>query len=111
MKPADYKPWETFPHRHLLSLRDWSGADIAYTLDVAATLKAWQKKRIPHPLLSGKTLAMIFTKPSTRPRLSVEVGMYQLESNTRLPARVPEGESWPLDAVPLPVVVEASPGP
>jgi 4-amino-4-deoxy-L-arabinose transferase-like glycosyltransferase len=41
----------------------------------------------------------------------LEVGMYQLESNTRLPARGPEGESWPLDAVPLPVVVEASTGP
>lgn len=39
------------------------------------------------------------------------VGMYQLESNTRLAARGAEGESWPLDAVPLPVVIEASPGP
>lgn len=41
----------------------------------------------------------------------LQVGMYQLESNTRLPARGPRGESWPLDAVPLPVVFQAGAGP
>jgi hypothetical protein len=42
---------------------------------------------------------------------SLEVGMYQLEENTRLSARGAEGEAWPLDAVPLPVTVEVHPGP
>jgi len=41
----------------------------------------------------------------------LEVGMYQLESNTRLAARGTAGESWPQDAAPLPVVIEASPSP
>ena len=47
-------------------------------LTLAADLKAKQKAGIPHPLLAGKTLGMIFEKSSTRTRVSFEVGMYQL---------------------------------
>lgn len=47
-------------------------------LETAIDLKAKTKAGIPHPILAGKTLGMIFTKSSTRTRVSFEVGMYQL---------------------------------
>lgn len=64
--------------KHLLSLHDWSPEDIEKALTLAAKLKKEQKEGIPHPLLKGKTLGMIFSKSSTRTRVSFEVGMYQL---------------------------------
>ena len=67
--------------KHLLSLHDWSPEDIKTALTLAAKLKKEQKEGIPHPLLKGKTLGMIFTKSSTRTRVSFEVGMYQLGGN------------------------------
>ena len=45
-------------------------------LDLADQLKYDQKHGIPHPRLQGKALAMIFSKNSTRTRLSFEVGMF-----------------------------------
>ncbi len=47
-------------------------------LSTAAKLKSDMKKGIRLPLLFGKTLAMIFTKSSTRTRVSFETGIYQL---------------------------------
>ncbi|MGN1059395.1 MAG: ornithine carbamoyltransferase [Clostridia bacterium] len=64
--------------KHLLSLHDWTSDDIQAALSLAAKLKQEQKEGIPHPLLQGKTLGMIFSKSSTRTRVSFEVGMYQL---------------------------------
>ncbi len=64
--------------KHLLTLHDWSAADIQETLDLADKLKYEQKNGIEHHHLKGKTLGMIFTKSSTRTRVSFEVGMYQL---------------------------------
>ena len=64
--------------KHLLSLHDWSGEEIKECLALAERLKKQQKEGIPHHLLKGKTLGMIFTKSSTRTRVSFEVGMYQL---------------------------------
>ena len=58
--------------------RDVSFEDLDYLLDVAVDLKAKTKAGIEHHLLKGKSLAMIFTKSSTRTRVSFEVGMYQL---------------------------------
>ena len=58
--------------------RDVSFSDLDYLLDTAIDLKAKTKAGIEHHLLKGKTLAMIFTKSSTRTRVSFEVGMYQL---------------------------------
>ena len=64
--------------KHLLKLLDLSGEEIVGLLDLADRLKAERKAGIPHPLLAGKTLGMIFEKSSTRTRVSFETGMYQL---------------------------------
>ncbi|MGH7361662.1 MAG: ornithine carbamoyltransferase, partial [Candidatus Methylomirabilales bacterium] len=52
--------------RDFITLHDWSAPEISALLAEAAALKAKQKARIPHALLPGKTLAMIFEKPSLR---------------------------------------------
>lgn len=65
-------------NKHLLTLHDWSTQEILDTLDLADELKYKQKNGIEHHILKGKTLGMIFTKSSTRTRVSFEVGMYQL---------------------------------
>ena len=62
----------------LLSIHALSADDVDEILTFAADLKAKQKAGIPHPILAGKTLGMIFEKASTRTRVSFEVGMYQL---------------------------------
>lgn len=64
--------------KHLLTLHDWSADDILSTLELADELKQKQKQGIEHHILKGKTLGMIFSKSSTRTRVSFEVGMYQL---------------------------------
>jgi ornithine carbamoyltransferase len=52
--------------------------EIYQVLSLALKLKNEQKQGIVHHILKGKALAMIFTKSSTRTRVSFEVGMYQL---------------------------------
>ena len=64
--------------KHLLKLLDLSRKEIIELLDLADKLKAERKAGIPHPILAGKTLGMIFEKSSTRTRVSFETGMYQL---------------------------------
>ena len=64
--------------KDLLKLLDLTREDIALILDTADKLKAEQKAGIKHDFPSGKTLAMIFAKNSTRTRVSFEVGIYQL---------------------------------
>lgn len=64
--------------KDLLKLLDLTEAEILEILDTAAELKAQQKAGQAHPLLAGKTLAMIFSKHSTRTRVSFETGIYQL---------------------------------
>ena len=64
--------------KHLLSLYDWSPEEILETLDLADELKKDNKEGREHHYLKGKTLGMIFSKSSTRTRVSFEVGMYQL---------------------------------
>ncbi|HKV67257.1 MAG TPA: ornithine carbamoyltransferase [Gaiellales bacterium] len=61
-----------------LRVDDLSPAAIEAVLDLADHLKALQSRRLPHPWLAGRTLGMIFEKPSTRTRVSFEVGMVQL---------------------------------
>lgn len=64
--------------KHLLKLSDLTGEEILKILNLADQLKYEQKNGIEHHLLKGKTLGMIFSKSSTRTRVSFEVGMYQL---------------------------------
>lgn len=64
--------------RDLLSMQDLTPADITAILKLASKLKKEQKAGRARPLLRGKTLGMIFQKPSTRTRVSFEVGMNQL---------------------------------
>ena len=64
--------------RSFTRVADWSREELVATLDLADDLKARQGRREEHHLLAGRTLAMIFQKPSTRTRVSFEVGMTQL---------------------------------
>lgn len=64
--------------KHLLKLGDLTSEQIFEILNLADQLKYEQKHGIEHKLLKGKTLGMIFSKASTRTRVSFEVGMYQL---------------------------------
>ena len=64
--------------KDLLSIHDLTVDQVEHILSFAAQLKTLQKAGIPHRLLEGKTLGMIFEKSSTRTRVSFEVGMYQL---------------------------------
>jgi ornithine carbamoyltransferase len=64
--------------RDFLRIRAWSKADLETVLDLADELKRLQRRREPHRLLPGRSLGMIFQKPSTRTRVSFEVGIAQL---------------------------------
>jgi ornithine carbamoyltransferase len=64
--------------RHFLALHDYNEIELYGMLTLARELKAKQKQGIPHKLLDGKTVALIFEKASTRTRVSFEVGVFQL---------------------------------
>jgi len=64
--------------KNLLKMMDLSKEEIIDILNLADQLKYELKHNIPHNLLKGKTLGMIFQKASTRTRVSFETGMYQL---------------------------------
>ena len=64
--------------KHLIDLNDLTVEEIESLFTLAAKLKKELKAGITHHLLKGKTLGMIFSKSSTRTRVSFEVGMYQL---------------------------------
>jgi ornithine carbamoyltransferase len=61
---------------HLISLETYSRGDVEWLLDLAARVKA--EPGAYRQALAGRTLAMLFEKPSTRTRVSFEVAMYQL---------------------------------
>jgi len=70
--------------RHFLDLTDHSPQELRHILNEAARIKALRVKGQPaadKPLL-GKTLAMVFDKPSTRTRVSFDVGMRELGGET-----------------------------
>ena len=62
--------------KHLVSLRDYAPAEIEEIFALTTKMKA--DPRAYTKTLEGRTLAMIFLKPSTRTRVSFEVGMFQL---------------------------------
>jgi ornithine carbamoyltransferase len=64
--------------RHLISLADFTADELHLILNTADELKLKLKYGEPHKYLEGKTLGMIFERPSTRTRVSFEVGMTQL---------------------------------
>ena len=69
---------ESLKGRSFTHVADWSRDELLSVLDLADDLKERQARREEHHLLPGRTLAMIFQKPSTRTRVSFEVGMTQL---------------------------------
>ena len=64
--------------KDLLDVAAVSRAEVETLLTLAAELKEKQYRGIAHPLLEGKTLGLLFQKPSTRTRVSFEAGMNQL---------------------------------
>jgi ornithine carbamoyltransferase len=64
--------------KSLASLYDLTREEIEQVLKTSELLKLQNFRGEAHPLLEGKTLAMVFEKASTRTRVSFEVGMWQL---------------------------------
>jgi ornithine carbamoyltransferase len=64
--------------KHVISIRDLTRDEIEEIFAVTEDLKAKRARGEKYMPLAGKTLAMIFSKPSTRTRVSFEVGIYQL---------------------------------
>ena len=63
---------------HFISIHDITKDEFNHLMDLGFRLKKETKMGIAHPILKGKVLGMIFTKSSTRTRISFETGMYQL---------------------------------
>lgn len=78
MDLSDYKPKGKLENKHMLTLMDYSVNEIYEILAMALKLKSLQRRGKKHEYLKGKTLAMIFTKSSTRTRVSFEQGIRQL---------------------------------
>ncbi|MBN9013623.1 MAG: ornithine carbamoyltransferase, partial [Rhizobiales bacterium] len=68
--------------RHFLDLTEIPAEELRRILDAGAAIKAKLKSGKADKPLAGKTLAMIFDKPSTRTRVSFDVGMRQLGGET-----------------------------
>ena len=64
--------------KDFLRVNDWAAEDLLSLLELADRLKIRQREGVEHRHLEGRTLGMIFQKPSTRTRVSFEVGMFQL---------------------------------
>ena len=70
--------------RHFIDLADFSSAQLRHVIDTSAALKAKRRRgEVPAERpLAGKTLAMVFDKPSTRTRVSFDVAMRELGGDT-----------------------------
>ena len=68
----------TLKGRSFLKLMDFTPEEIEYLLELAADLKMRKKAHIPHDVLRGRNVALIFEKTSTRTRCSFEVAAYDL---------------------------------
>lgn len=80
--------------RHLLSIGDLTADEVRLVLRTAQQLKSDLRAGVAKQPLAGKTLAMLFQKPSLRTRVSFEVGMQQLGGRALYlsPAEVQMGE-------------------
>ncbi|MCA1715376.1 MAG: ornithine carbamoyltransferase [Actinobacteria bacterium] len=82
MIPAEQQEGPASPSplagRDCLTLAEFAPGEVRLILDEAQKLKMLRRSRIPFRPLFGKTLAMVFQKPSNRTRVSFEVGMYHL---------------------------------
>ncbi len=82
MIPAEQQEGPASPSplagRDCLTLAEFAPGEVRLILDEALKLKMLRRSRIPFRPLFGKTLAMVFQKPSNRTRVSFEVGMYHL---------------------------------
>ena len=74
--------YQTFKGRDFLTLLDYTPAEIAALLALAADLKAKKKAGVPHDSLRGKNVALIFEKTSTRTRCAFEVAAHDLGMGT-----------------------------
>ena len=68
----------TLKGRHFTRVADWSGEELATLLDLADELKTERARRPELRVLPGRTVALIFRKPSTRTRISSEVAIAEL---------------------------------
>ena len=68
----------TMKGRHLTRVADWSREELETLLDVADELKAERARRPELRVLPGRTIGLIFHKPSTRTRVAFEVGIAEL---------------------------------
>jgi ornithine carbamoyltransferase len=69
-------PSPTLAHRHLLSLHDLTPPEIDFLLKLAHEVKATPARY--HSALGGRTLAMIFERPSLRSRVTFDLGISQM---------------------------------
>ncbi len=67
-----------FKNRDFLRIGDFTKEEVLFILDTAADLKRKWARREPHPLLAGRTVAMIFEKKSTRTRVSFQAATAHL---------------------------------
>ncbi len=87
------------PTRHFLSLLDFSSDELLALIDHAIDVKRRLKQGVSHTPLSGKVLAMIFEKSSTRTRVSFETGMSQLGGHAMFlsPQNIQLGRGEPIE--------------
>jgi ornithine carbamoyltransferase len=78
-QPEAVNQTDTMPPRHFLELADFDRATLRHILDLAL---AFKRGAAAPTRLAGKTLALIFEKPSTRTRVSFDVAMHQLGGHT-----------------------------
>lgn len=64
--------------KHLLSLQNFSKEELVFFIERAIQLKRERQQGIAHQQLAGRTVGLIFEKPSTRTRVSFEAAMYGL---------------------------------
>jgi len=76
---TDYR----FNHKHIISMDDFSAADIDFILQTAENMKEISTRSIKKvPTLRGKTIINLFFEPSTRTRLSFEIAAKRMSADT-----------------------------